>query len=156
MIWGEVINSVRSLHLKLVQEFSLDPKLLTKDIELTPANFPYPEALDDFDEWNEIAIEPELQDLIPLHSVERVLIEGPILPIQKVSFHSKNEIDQLFAAVLRLEKEWLEKTRTLNPTLVQFIENDCSLQSLRISSLAGFKKLSSISSSVPPPKGNRS
>ena len=139
MIWGEVINSVRNLHLKLHQEFSLDPKLFLKDVELqSAADFPFPNAEDDFDEWDEYSIPPELADVIPLHSVERALIEGPILPIQKVKFQSKNEIDSLFGSILRLEKEWCEKTKTASPDKILFIENDCTLQALRISAKAGF------------------
>ena len=146
MIWGEVINGVRGLHLKLIKDFAVDPKTFLKDQELRIEGFPYPEAKDDFDEWDEFPLEADLQDVIPLHPVERVLIEGSILPIQKVSFHSKNEIDVLFGSILRLEKEWLEKLRLDSPDKLQFVENDCAVQALRISTKAGFSKLSAVKS----------
>ena len=51
MIWGEVINLVRHIHLGLLQEFSLEPTLLMKDIELKGASdFVFPDAVDDFEE----------------------------------------------------------------------------------------------------------
>jgi hypothetical protein len=146
MIWGEVVNSVRNLHLKLHQEFAIDPKLFLKDVEINGLDFPFPEAEDDFDEWQEIELEASIQDIIPLHSVERVLIEGPILPIQKVKFHSKNEIDTLFGSILRMEKEWCEKNKISSPDKILFIENDCTLQALRIAAKAGFNKLAAVRS----------
>lgn len=113
---------------------------------MSGSGFPFPEAEDDFDEWTEIELAPEIQDVIPLHSVERVLIEGPILPIQKIKFHSKNEIDALFGSILRLEKEWCEKTKIASPDKILFIENDCTLQALRIAGKAGFNKLTALRS----------
>ena len=146
MIWGEVINSVRSLHLKLVQEFGVDPKVFTRDIELNLSGIPFPESEDDFEEWDELPLPPELTDVIPLNSVERALVEGPILPIQKVKFHSKSEIDTLFGAILRLEKEWCEKAKILSADKLLFIENDCTLQALRLSAKAGLSRLSAVKS----------
>lgn len=141
MIWGEVINSVRKLHMDLLQEFTLSPQLFTQDIEL-PADFVvFPEAIDDFDEWEELPLPPELQDVVPLHPVERALIEGPLLPIQLVRFRSKREIETLFSSISALEKCWLEKARTLSPDKVQFIETFCSVQALKTAVRAGFRPL---------------
>ncbi len=146
MIWGEVINSVRSLHLKLVQEFGLDPKHFLRDVDLNLSGIPFPESEDDFEEWSEFPLPESLTDVIPLHSVERALVEGPILPIQKVRFHSKNDVDMLFGAILRLEKEWMDKTKTTSADKLLFIENDCTLQALRVSAKAGLSKLSAVRS----------
>jgi hypothetical protein len=141
MIWGEIINSVRKLHLDLLQEFSIAPKLLTEDVEL-PANLvAFPEAVDDFDEWEELPLPPELQDVVPLHPVERALIEGPLLPIQLVRFRSKREIENLFSSIATLEKCWLEKTRSLSPDKTHFIETFCSVQALKTAVRAGFRPL---------------
>ncbi len=141
MIWGEVINSVRKLHLDLIQEFSISPKLLAQDLELPWDRIAFPEAVDDFDEWEELPLPSELQDLIPLHPVERALIEGPLLPIQLVRFRSKREVESLFSAISSLEKDWLQKTRTFSPDKAQFIETFCSVQALKTSVRAGFRPL---------------
>jgi len=141
MIWGEVINSVRRIHLDLVQECSVPAALVSKDAELTDAEIPFPEAVDDFDEWEEIAIPPELQDIIPLHPVERALIEGPVLPIQQVRFVSSAEIERLFASILVLEKDWLSKAKLLTPDRVRFLENAIAVQALKLSVRAGFRSL---------------
>jgi len=141
MIWGEVINSIRQLHLDLVQEFSLDPALYTRDIEITPIPIPFPEYLDDFEEWDELSVPSELQDLLPLHPVERALIEGPLLPIQIIKFKNPREIELLFAAVLGLEKSWLDQNKKLSPDKIKFMESFFSVQTLKLSVRAGFQKL---------------
>jgi hypothetical protein len=141
MIWGEVINSIRKLHLDLIQVFSLSPKLYSADIELPPALIGFPEALDDFDEWDELPLPPELQDLVPLHPVERALIEGPLLPIQLVRFRSRREIESLFSSITTLEKSWLEKSGAGSPDKIHFIETFCSVQALKTAVRAGFRPL---------------
>ncbi len=145
MIWGEIVNSVRSLHSSFFREFSLDPKLSTQDVELTSTrNLQFPELIDDFDEWDEFIPEEGLEDIIPLHPVERALVEGPLMPIQKIHFHSKNEIDILFASILSLEKEWCEKVKLASPDRFQFIENALVVQALKTSKRSGFIKLSTV------------
>jgi hypothetical protein len=141
MIWGEVINSIRKLHLDLIQEFSIAPKLYTADIELPAGLISFPEPVDDFDEWEEFPLPQELQDLVPLHPVERALIEGPLLPIQLVRFRSRREIENLFSAISALEKSWLEKSGVGSPDKVQFIETFCSVQALKTAVRAGFRPL---------------
>ncbi len=144
MIWGEIINPVRKLHLELAREFSIPHALLAKDIELDPSGIPFPEAVDDFDEWQEIPLPAEMQDLIPLHPVERVLLEGPLLPIQLVRFESASAIERLFAAILSLEKEWLRQHRLLTPDKIRFLENFSAATALKLSIRAGFQKIKPI------------
>lgn len=139
MIWGEVINSVRKLHLDLLREFSLSPRSLSVALELDAERISFPEAVDDFDEWQELTAEGELQDLIPLHPVERVLLEGPLLPIHLVRFRSRREIENLFSAIASLEKDWLEKSRALSPDKAQFIDNFCAVHALKTAARAGFR-----------------
>ncbi len=144
MIWGEVINCVRTLHLDLMNEFAVDSRLFSKDLELKAASIPFPEAIDDFDEWLEPILPESLQDVIPLHPVERALIEGPLLPIQKVSFNTKSDVDALFAAIIACEKEWCEKNGVSTPAKMQFIENYFVVQALKISVRAGFGKITAL------------
>ncbi len=141
MIWGDIINPVRKLHLDLAREFSIPPSLFAKDIELDPSGIPFPEVVDDFDEWQEIPLPPEMQDLIPLHPVERTLLEGPLLPIQLVRFSSAAAVERLFAAILLLEKEWLRQHRILTPDKIRFLENFSAATALKISIRAGFQKI---------------
>ena len=141
MIWGEIINSVRKLHLDLIRECSIPTAIVAKDLELGATSIPFPEAIDDYDDWQETELPQDLQDLIPLHPVERALLEGPVLPIQQVKFHSGSEIERLFAVILALEKAWLEKSNLLAPDRIQFVETGIAVASLKISSLAGFRKL---------------
>ncbi len=144
MIWGEIVNSVRRFNFDFLNEFSLDPKIYLKEMSLKSDDFPYPEQVDDFDEWNEFIPSSELEDILPLHPVERVLVEGPLLPIQKVAFHSKSEVDVLFASIFSLQKEWCEKLKISSPERLQFIEKSCIANALKTSTRLGFLKLNAL------------
>jgi len=145
MIWGEVINLVRHIHLGLLQEFSLEPTLLMKDIELKGASdFVFPDAVDDFEEWDELVPSPSLEDILPHHPVERVLLEGPLLPIQKVKFHSLKEAEKLFENVLKLEKEWASELKILTPDFEKFLGHFCQAQALKLSTRLGFRKIGAV------------
>jgi hypothetical protein len=146
MIWGEVVNSVRSVHLSLLHEFSFDPKLILKDVEFSkdPAAFPFPAELDDFDEWDELVPVHALEDILPLHPVERVLLEGPILPIQKVNFTSKIELEGLFITILNYEKEWAKSLKIMTPAMEKFLERAFASQALKLATRLGFSKLGAV------------
>jgi hypothetical protein len=146
MIWGEVINSVRSAHLSLIHEFNIDPKIFLNDIEFTRAKteFPFPQEIDDFDEWDELLPVPALEDILPLHPVERVLLEGPILPIQKIQFQSKIELDGLFITILNYEKEWAEKSKIMTPAIEKFLERIYASQALKLATRLGFSRLGTV------------
>jgi len=144
MIWGEVINALRNLHRDLVVEFSVPPARYSEDRELKRDSVVFPEALDDFDEWIEPPLEEALAELIPLHPVERVLVEGPLLPIQKISFSSKGEIDALFAAIIALEKDWFQKAGLVSSDKIQYVENFLVVQALKLSVRAGFGKITAL------------
>ena len=141
MIWGEVINSVRRIHFDLVAEFGVPLKAFTDDAELTLEEIPFPQSIDDFDEWDELPLPPELADILPLAPVERALLEGPLLPIQQVRFEAIRTIETLFASILRLEKSWLEKRNLSSEDKIRFLENSCAVQSLKLSVKAGFNRL---------------
>jgi hypothetical protein len=141
MIWGELVNSVRNLHLHLVQDFAVDPALYTRDIPVAEVPIPFPESVDDFEEWEEPAVPADLQDLLPLHPVERVMIEGPVLPIQIIRFRNVREIRSLFDAVLILEKEWLEKTGNFSNERIGAVRSFLKAEELKLSVRAGFRVL---------------
>lgn len=144
MIWGEVINALRNLHRDLVVEFSVPPARYAEDRELKREIVTFPAALDDFDEWIEPALEEALADVVPLHPVERILVEGPLLPIQKIAFTSKAEIDALFASLITLEKEWFEKCGLASDDKTQYIENFLVVQALKLSVRAGFGRITAL------------
>jgi hypothetical protein len=145
MIWGEVVNSVRSIHLGLLEECGVDPQHLLKDVDLKGRElFAFPEAIDDFEDWNEFVPAQALEDILPLHPVERVILEGPLLPIQKIKFNSSREVDTLFSSILALEKEWAEALKLMNPKTQTFLERMCGTQALRLSTRAGFRKLGTV------------
>lgn len=143
MIWGEFINLVRSTHRDFIAEFRVSPKAVLPDPEWEP-QIPFPEAIDDFDEWNELALSPELQDTLPLHPVERAFVEGPLLPIQRVKFHSKKEVETLCESFLKLELEWLESQNLKTPERVQFFERAKNNLSLKLSTQLGFNRLARV------------
>ena len=139
MIWGEIINSLRSIHLSLTQEFEIDPKCFLEDVDFKNlAPFPFPKEIDDFDEWNELIPSPALEDLLPHHPVERVLLEGPILPIQKIEFYSKKEITNLFQSILACELLWAGQLNLLTPEMKKYLERACSASALRCASRLGY------------------
>ena len=145
MIWGEVVNSVRSIHLSLLHEFSIDPKLFLKDVEFADVEILiFPRQLDDFDEWDELIPAQALEDILPFHPVERVLLEGPLLPIQKVEFQSRIELEALFRQVLYFEKEWMKHFRLLDPSIEKFLERTCAAQALKLSTRLGFTRLGAV------------
>lgn len=144
MIWGDLINPVRKLHLLFVQEFSMDPTLYTRDIELNGIPVPFPDFIDDFDEWDETRLPADLQDLLPLHPVERALIEGPLLPIQIIKLKNAQEIDSLFAAILSLERAWMIKSATFSEDKMKFAETFFAAEGLKLSNRAGFKRIQAL------------
>ena len=131
MIWGELINQIRNLHLELLDQFSILPIIFTRDIELNTTGFPFPSFADDFDEWEQPALPNKILEALEFHSVERALLEGPLLPIQKVVMNEESW-DILFQAILQLEKEWLEKSKIFTPEKLSFIEQNLRAKFLQL------------------------
>lgn len=145
MIWGEVLNAVRSLHLELIEQFQIQPKAFTQDIELEGAkHFPYPESTEDFEEWEWIHLPETIQDALELHPVERALIEGPLLPIERVLIRDEKQFQALQDAVFNLEKEWLEKARLSSPDKLLMIEQSLKIQWLKLQGRSGLKRLKAV------------
>jgi hypothetical protein len=145
MIWGEVINAVRSLHLELMDQFQLQPKVFTQDIELESAkNFSFPESTENFEEWEWITLPEAVQEALELHPVERALIEGPLLPIEGVRFRDAAQLQGLYEAVFSLEKEWLEKARIASPDKTLVLEQSLKLKWLKLQTRAGLNRLKAV------------
>lgn len=141
MIWGEVINSVRRLHLFLVQECGVDPTLFTRDIPISGTLVPFPDSIDDFEEWEETPLPSELHDLLPLHPVERALIEGSLLPIQIIRFKTPREIESLFDAIIVLERKWMESSGTSSSDRLESVRNFLRAETLKLQVRAGLRTL---------------
>jgi hypothetical protein len=145
MIWGEVINAVRSLHLELIEQFQLPLKTLTQDLELESAkNFIYPGSTENFEEWEWISLPEPVQEALELHPVERALIEGPLLPIECIRIRDHAEMQAIYEAVFALEKEWLEKARVTSPDKTLFIEHSLKLKWLKLQTRAGLNRLKAV------------
>ena len=136
MIWGEFINQIRNLHLELLDQFSIQPALFTGDVELQSEGFPFPEAGDDFGEWETPALPEKIMEALEFHPVERVLLEGPLMPIQEVVIHA-DQWEKLFQAVMNLEKEWLTKTKLVSPEKLSFIEQNLRAKFLQLQRRSG-------------------
>jgi hypothetical protein len=136
MIWGQVINSVRSLHLELLDHFAIPPAQFNTDVELSTEGFPFPIAGENFEEWETVVLPDKIQEALELHAVERALIEGPLLPIQEIIIKDE-EWEPLILAILRLEKEWLGKIKLHQEDKYSFIEKNLRAKFLQLQKRAG-------------------
>jgi hypothetical protein len=136
MIWGEFINQLRALHVDFLDEFQIHHSVCTHDVELTSSDFPYPKDAGDFDEWTPVRHAPQLEESLELHSVERALIEGPLMPIQTVDL---KDVDwgTLESAILGLEKQWLEKNRLFTPDHFEFIRKNLGARFVQLQRRSG-------------------
>ena len=121
MIWGQIINEVRSLHLEFLDQYSISPHQFSSDIELTVEQFPFPTLGENFEDWETTILPEKIQEALELHAVERALIEGPLLPIQEVLIQN-HEWETLILAILGLEKDWMIKTKLFTDEKYSFIE----------------------------------
>jgi len=148
MIWGEVLNAVRGLHLEAVDAFRIAPQTLSRDVELDSArDFPFPESTECFEEWEWMAIPEALQDALELHPVERVLIEGPLLPIEGILIRDEAQWQKLGDAIFALEKEWLEKSVPLQERTTDRmapIEQSLKARWLKLLPRTGLKRLKAV------------
>jgi hypothetical protein len=88
MIWGDFINQIRLLHSELLDHFQIQPTRFTADIELNSISFPFPESTGEYGEWETPVFPEKIMEALEFHPVERVLLEGPLLPIQEISIHT--------------------------------------------------------------------
>jgi|GEM_PF-3391133 len=148
MIWGEVLNAVRGLHLEQVDAFRIAPQMLSRDVELESAKgFPFPESTECFEEWEWISIPEALVHSLELHPVERALIEGPLLPIEGILIRDETQWQKLGDAILNLEKEWLEKSVPASErTTDRMAQVEASLKArwLKLLPRTGLKRLKAV------------
>jgi len=136
MIWGEFINQLRCLHVDFIEAFRVHPSVFSHDVELSVHTFPYPKDADDFGDWNPPRFEPALEESLELHPVERVLMEGPLLPIHELKLNDQ-DWSALQAAILALEKEWLTKNKLHTPEHLEFIEKNLGARFVQLQRRSG-------------------
>lgn len=131
MIWGEFVNQIRILHAELLDQFSIQPSTFTVDVELASEHFPFPESSGDYGEWDPPAFPEKITEALEFHPVERVLLEGPLLPIQDVVL-KPNDWEKIQQAIISLELEWMSKTKLHSPEKQQFLENNIRARFLQL------------------------
>ncbi len=116
MIWGDFIRLLRELHEEMFSYLKIPHSAAEADVTLDASAFPFPRSRNDFsdEEWFGHDLE--------LHPVERVLLEGPLLPIERVELTAE-AMQALHQAILALEKDWLTQTRRLNAESEKFLES---------------------------------
>jgi hypothetical protein len=120
MIWGEIVNQVRNLHADFLDEFHPQTKSFSS-VELEADSFPYPADSGEYGEWEPSPNSHVQMEVLELHPVERVLLEGPLLPIQEVKLQG-SEWNLLEQAILELEMQFLQKTKLHQPEQKEFIQ----------------------------------
>jgi len=120
MIWGEVINAVRSLHLKMLDEYNWTPTFIGNEVKFSESKFHFPKSKGNFSDWHEKSI----PDALEMHAVERVLLEGPLLPVEQIAIQNESEATIIFKQILFLEREWLQKQNIHNSDTVSFLEKN--------------------------------
>lgn len=136
MIWGEFVSQIRSLHADFIEQFQLKPAQILAPAELNSEPFPYPANAEDYGEWNPPEFPEPMNEALELHPVERVLLEGPLLPIQEVKIENHQWTD-LQNAILDLEKEFLRQTRMNQPEKIDFIEKNLNARFMQLQRRAG-------------------
>lgn len=121
MIWGELVDQLREVHLGFLDQFGIHPRAFLQDCEIHCDDFPYPAASEDYGDWIPAEIPEKIAEAIELHPVERILLEGPILPIQEVRLNQA-EWNRILETLIRLERQWLSQTRLLNEESYQYFE----------------------------------
>ena len=146
MTWGEVINGIRHLHFDFLNQFELPVQVFQKEVTLLSQNFPFPSSTQKFGEWEAASFPQSIADGLELHPIERVLLEGPILPIEIFSLQNTEQFNELYTAIFDLEKEWLLKTGLYEPSKVTFFEQNLKALQLRAQSKAGIGRLKVVQS----------
>ena len=144
MIWGELINGIRNLHFEFLNQFELPVQVFLKEVELTRENFPYPPSAHEFGDWEPAHFPASINDGLEMHPVERVLLEGPLLPLEQVVLKSETQSSELFIAILNLEVEWIQKVGIFTPEKQNFFEQTIKNLRIRIQAKAGIGRLKSV------------
>lgn len=115
MIWGDWINLLRQLHYAFWLKYPVEPKNISL---FTP--FHFPKATHTLGEWHPwepqgLTAPSSHMEFLESHPVERILLEGPLLPLQFVQFKSPNDLMALIHQLYTLEQEWLTEVGYLKP-----------------------------------------
>jgi hypothetical protein len=142
MIWGEIINTVRNLHAEFFEAFRPQWKDYSP-VELNSDSFPYPAETGDYGEWEPPIFPESMMELLELHPVERVLLEGPLLPIQEVTIEAPQWI-QIQNAILQLEKQFLQQMKYHQPEKSEFIEKNLHARFMQLQRRSGHQTLKAL------------
>lgn len=121
MIWGELVDQLREVHLGFLDRFGIHPRAFLQECELLCDDFPFPTASEEYGDWSPAEIPEKIAEAIELHPVERVLLEGPILPIQEVRLNQA-EWNRISETLIRLERQWLSQARLLTDESFDYFE----------------------------------
>ena len=141
MIWGEVIQEIRRFHLALVELSSTRLKPHSPELALDGASVPFPSATGDMDDWNEDHLPASIAEWIEFHPVERVLLEGPLLPIEKVNFPTNQEFTMFANSIVELEKNWMKRIGPAAANIPGNWEQELRSRLLRLQTRAGGRRL---------------
>lgn len=139
MIWGEVIQEIRRFHLALVEQVPTLFKPHSPDLTLEPA-VAFPASTGDMDDWNPDHLPSSMAEWIEFHPVERVLLEGPLLPIEKVAFPTEHEFGNFASSIIELERNWIKRTGRLADVPANW-EHELRGRLLRLQTRAGVRRL---------------
>lgn len=144
MIWGEVVEEIRRFHLALAQQVpTLTARPHSPEATLDPSLVPFPAAQDDgdaFDDWDPAPLEGKLGEWIEFHPVERALLEGPLLPIQRIKFTNEAEYARFADAMVGLERAWIQSAARPGEIPAEW-ETELKSRLLRLQTKAGFRQL---------------
>jgi hypothetical protein len=143
MIWGDFINHIRTMHAECIEAFGIHPSVFSHDIELNSGAFPFPAEGDDFGEWDGAEFPSAIQEALELHPVERVLMEGQLMPIHEIKIR-EHDWAPLQQAILELEKDWLQKTKLFTPEKFSFVEKNLGARFVQLQRRAGRFSLKAI------------
>jgi hypothetical protein len=142
MIWGDVINAVRSLHLNLMESLSLQSEWFSQEVIFTPVDLCFLPSGGQFTTWKA----REVPAFLEFSPIERMLVEGPLLPTERVTIPNEQALAQLSEQIFILETEWLiqlsneHREVELEPSL-KILEQLWRSEWLKIQTKTGFNRL---------------
>ncbi|MBS1958447.1 MAG: hypothetical protein JST80_03155 [Bdellovibrionales bacterium] len=141
MIWGEVIQEIRRFHLALVEQSPTLLKAHSPELALDGTAVPFPAATGDMDDWNPDHLPGSIAEWVEFHPVERVLLEGPLLPIEKVNFPTDQEFTMFANSIVELEKNWMRRIGPGAANIPSNWEQELRSRLLRLQTRAGLRRL---------------
>ena len=140
MIWGDVINQVRSLHLEMISQIKIDPTLILESLSFQNEPFSFPKPSGNFNDWIPLPV-PEI---LEFHPVERFLIEGPLLPMDEFQFQNETEAAMAFQQIFELEKKWLQALQINSDAFISELEKFWKNEWLKFKNKVGYSRLRAV------------